>query len=354
VKRAHARNLGCLSAALLGALLAVPSCGARYVVVSGYYQAEMLARREPVDEVLASGVLSAGEEQRLRLFGEVKAFGATLGLSATGNYSTYARTWPHTIYNLSACKPLSFDPRTWWFPIVGTVPYLGFFTSEALDTQRLRLESQGYEVYTRVVNAYSTLGWFEDPVLPAMLTWSEAQVAETVLHELAHATLWIPGSVPFNESFASAVGEAASDQFLVQKYGRDSAEVSAAREATEDGLRFQALLQALYAELDSNYRSMATDEDKLRRKEELYASLDDRVLASEIVAKPRYLQVVRTQTWNNPRLMQFRTYNTGEAEFAVLLARSNHDIHAFIDAVRTATAGKPDPFAALAEAVAIP
>ncbi len=350
----RARRLGLFLLAGLAAATLLPSCGARYVAVSAVYQAEMLARREPVDELLATGTLSAGEEQRLRLFQEVKAFGRDIGLSATDNYSGYSRSWSRTIWNVSACPPLSFEPRTWWFPIVGTVPYLGYFSSEEAHTARVRLEDEGYEVHMRVVNAYSTLGWFQDPILPAMMSWTEPQVAETVLHELAHATLWIPGSVAFNESFANVVGQAAGDQFLAHKYGGDSKEVADARETDADWLAFRDILQGLYGELDAVYTGTLPEPEKVRRKEELYASLDDRVLESAIRNKPRYLQVVRTQTWNNPRLMQFRTYNSGEAEFAALMASSNGDIPTFITRVRELTRGQADPFAALRAAVAVP
>lgn len=328
------------------------SCGANYIIKSGFHQAELLSKREPVEAVLAGGSLSAGEEQRLRLFAEVKAFGATLGLKSTDNYSTYARTWDRRIWNLAACPELSFSAKTWWFPIVGTVPYLGFFTDEDMNTWRVRLEREGLEVSVREVGAYSTLGWFRDPVLPAMLRWDEPRIAETVSHELAHATLWIPGSVSFNESFASVVGEAAGDAFLVQKYGAESAEVRAARDGNHDWIVFQGLLAALYAELDAVYRDVtASDAQKRDRKAALYASLSDRVLASALRQKPRWLQLVRTSTWNNPRLAQFHTYNSGEADFAAVLTACEGDIECFIERIRTITAGKRDPFAALHRAV---
>ncbi|GDX83550.1 aminopeptidase [Deltaproteobacteria bacterium] len=335
--------------------LGASSCGGSYIIKSGFHQAELLSKREPVEAVLAGGTLSAGEEQRLRLFAEVKAFGATLGLRSTHNYGTYARTWDRRIWNLAACPELSFSAKTWWFPIVGTVPYLGFFTDEDMNTWRVRLQREGLEVSVREVGAYSTLGWFRDPILPAMLRWDEPRIAETVSHELAHATLWIPGSVDFNESFASVVGEAAGDAFLVHKYGAESAEVQAARDGNHDWIVFQGLLAALYEELDAVYRdSTASDAEKRERKAALYASLDERVLASTLRQKPRWLQLVRTSTWNNPRLSQFHTYNSGEGDFARVLAECNGDIGCFIEQIRSITAGRRDPFTALHEAVARP
>jgi predicted aminopeptidase len=236
---------------------------------------------------------------------------------------------------------------------VGRVPYLGYFTDPDMNTARVRLEAQGYEVAVREVGAFSTLGWFRDPILPAMLTWDEPRIAETVSHELAHATLWIPGSVDFNESFANVVGVRAGDQFLVHKYGEGSAEVQAARDADHDWIVFQALLGGLYADLDVVYRDAAlSDAEKTARKAELYATLDDRVLASDIRQKPRWVQIVRTQTWNNPRLSQFHTYNSGEADFAALLAADGGDVRAFIAHLHTITRGARDPFVALHAAVA--
>jgi predicted aminopeptidase len=350
----HKRTFRYLIAAFVCGLaaMAMPGCGARYIVVSAYYQAELLSSRQPVEKVLENGGLSAGEEQRLRLFAEVKSFGKDIGLSATHNYDTYARTWDRTIWNVCAAPPLSFEPKTWWFPIVGTVPYLGYFTEAEAQTQRIRLEAEGYEVYMRTVAAYSTLGWFRDPILPQMLRWDEPQIAETVSHELAHATLWIPGSVAFNESFASVVGTEAGNQYLAHKYGPESAEVVAAREGSHDWLVFQAVLDGLYRELDAVYRSpQLSDVEKTAQKAELYASLADRVRASTIRNQPRYLQAVRLQQWNNARLMQFRTYNSAEAEFQALLQRHDANIPAFIDDVRRITKGAKDPFAALGAAV---
>lgn len=322
-------------------------CGVHYVVSSAAYQAELLTSGEPVEAVLAGGALSVGEEQRLRLFAEVKAFGARIGLSATHNYDRYAVRWHRRIWNLSAAPPLSLAPRTWWFPIVGRVPYLGFFTDEAVGAWRTRLEGEGQEVHVREVGAYSTLGWFRDPVLPAMLRWNEPRIAETVCHELAHATLWIPGSVSFNESFASVVGEAAGDRFLVEKYGPDSAVVRAARDANHDSDVFTGLLVALARELEAVYGGAGTEPDRLAAKAALLAAFPDRVAAADLRDRESWVRYARAQTWNNARLSQFRTYNTGHAAFLAILDRHHGDLAAFIEDIRARTRGARDPFATL-------
>ncbi len=336
--------------ALLSAVF-LSGCGVRYVLLSAGYQLELLAKREPIERVMALGTLSAGEEQRLRIFEEVKTFGATLGLSATHNYGTYARTWDRTMWNLTACSELSLQPRTWWFPIVGRVPYLGFFTDGDVRAWRDRLERGGDEVYVREVGAYSTLGWFRDPVLPSMLRWEEARIAETVSHELAHATLWIPGSVGFNESFASVVGDAAGEAYLVQKFGVGSAEVGAARDADHDARVFSSVLAQLHDDLDALFRDpLRSEEEKRVVKADLYASLEARVAAADLRRTEGWLRRVRSSAWNNPRLSQFHTYNSGEGDFNAILRSCDGNLAVFIDRIRSIVRGRADPFVALSEA----
>ncbi|MFZ5480059.1 MAG: aminopeptidase [Myxococcota bacterium] len=342
-----------MSAFALLASALLPSCTFGYVVRSGIYQAELLASREPIDEVLADGGLAAGEEQRLRLVPEIKAYGKTLGLKSTENYDTLAVGWDRTIWNLSACEELSFQPVTWWFPVVGRVPYLGFFDVDEARAREQLLKEQGYETHLRTAGAYSTLGWFRDPVLPGMLRWPESDLAETVFHELAHATLWIPGSVSFNESFASFVGEAAAKSYLAHKYGPDAPETQEYLRAERDYVRFEKLLHGLYRDLDELYGDpKRTDEEKRTKKAELYNSLQARVVASDIEDRDRYLAALRRSPWNNARLMQFRTYNTNEQAFEALYAARGGDLLAFVGAVDEATRGQPDPFAAIEAAAA--
>lgn len=347
-KAALAAHLG------LGAALAATSgCGLPYVVRSASFQLELLGSGEPVDAVLASGTLSVGQQQRLRLFGQVKAWGAAHGFSATHNYDRYAVRWHRRIWNLSACPPYSLDARTWWFPIVGTVPYLGFFDEGDVARTRAGLEAEGLEVYVREVGAYSTLGWFRDPVLPTMLRWDEARIAETVLHELAHATLWVPGSVSFNESFARLVGEAAGDRYLVDTYGEGSPEVQRARDRRADGRRFTAVLVALHADLAALYAEPGLDEPtRAERKAALYASLEGRIRAAGFADADGWATWARREAWNNPRLSQFRTYNTGEAELAAIFAGQGGDVGRFIGEIRRLTRGRRDPWAAVREAAA--
>ena len=342
---------GLASAAAAVAIATIPGCGVAYVLRSGWYQAELLAAREPLGEVLASDALSVGARQRLLLVPELKAYGATLGLSATDNYDTVAVGWDRTIWNVSACDPLAFQPVTWWFPIVGRVPYLGFFTDTDAREREADLRASGYDVYVRTAGAYSTLGWFRDPILPGMLRWSEAQLAETVFHELAHATLWVPGSVAFNESFASFVGEVGARRWLVDRYGEASTEVASYDREDRDMRRYEALLHEVYRDLDTIFADTGRPEaERLAAKRAVFESIPDRILASDIEDRASWATYARRSEWNNARLVQFKVYNSGEDDFAALYAR-HPDLPSFIDALRRITRGAPDARSALADAV---
>lgn len=326
-----------------------------YLLQAGWHQAELLASRRPVEEVLATGGLGAGEEQRLRLVPRIKDFGARIGLEATDNYESYAWHWDRRIWNISASEPLRFQNRSWWFPIVGKVPYLGYFRREDADRLQARLEARGWEVWVREAGAYSTLGWFRDPLLPGMLRWSEGDLAETILHELAHATLWIPGSVSFNETFANVVGEAAARRYLVETYGEGSAPVVDWDDDAHDVVEWRRLLHDLYEDLDALYRDPALDDaTRRRRKAELFASLPERVEASALVRKRRFSAIARAGPWNNARMLQYRAYNDRDADFRAILAREQGDVAAFIAAIATITRNQRDPAAALRLAVQNP
>lgn len=341
--------------AALGVAACAPGCTVRYVLQSGYYEAELLTSRRPVEDVLASHALSAGEEQRLALVPKIKAWGQSIGLSATDNYDTYALGWSRTVYNLSASDPLRFQNVTWWFPIVGRMPYLGFFTPEEARRWQAPLETRGLDVWVRTAGAFSTLGWFQDPVLPGMLRWSEADLAETILHELAHATLWIPGSAMFNETFANVVGETAGRQYMIATHGADSPAIRAMDDDAHDGELWRSLLQQVYADLDAVYTDATLDDaQKLEKKQAILASLPDRVSAAGFRHPAGYLVAARSGPWNNARLLQYRTYDDHGDWFRVVLDRNHGDVRAFIDDVARITRGKPDPVAALKAAVQNP
>jgi predicted aminopeptidase len=345
---------GGLTALFLALALLIPGSPIGYLAQQGWYQAELLAGREPIDAAIASGRFRPDQVDKLKLVPEIKEYGRSIGLSASSNYDTINPDWDKTIWNLSACDPVRFRSKTWWFPVVGTMPYLGYFRLPDATERADALRLQGYDVYVRTAGAYSTLGWFRDPLLPQMLDWPEQALADTLLHELAHATLWIPGSVQFNESFANFVGEQASFGYLEHKYGPDSDPVKIARGRAQDRVKFRDMLHGVYTELDTVYTQPKLRRgERLVRKQAILATLVTRTAGLDLHEQALYVHSVRSGQWNNARLVQFRTYNRSHDWFAALLAQEDGDLRRFIDRLAEVTAGASDPYAALAIAVGV-
>ena len=341
-------------AGLITALAVLPGCMVRYVVKSARFEAALLAGRRPISKVLLSGSLPPDSTAKLALIPQIKLWGERNGLSRSHNYETINVRWQRTVYNFSACEPLSFTPRTWGFPIVGRVPYLGFFQEAEVQRYVRRYTRRGDDTWVRPVGAWSTLGWFRDPVLPAMLEWEEADLAEVLLHELAHASLWVRGNVDFNETFASVTGEVASDRWMVERYGVESAAVARMRQARNDDRIFHGIVHSLFKELDSTYRSAeGNDDDRLRAKNELFADLPDRVVQSGIIDQERYQDLARSDSWNNARLWQYRTYDADPGAFLTILDQENGDIASFILRLQKIIRRPGDPWMNLSSAARI-
>jgi predicted aminopeptidase len=331
-------------------LLVLPGCSVGYVLRSAWHQAELLHSREPIEKVRKSGRLTKQQLAALDVIEDVKKYGGTLGLRATKNYDSVALRYPRRIWNVTACAPLSFREKTWCFPIVGRVPYLGYFSEAEARRKGEELSRQGLDVYVQEVGAYSTLGWFKDPILPSMLEWGEFALADTILHELTHATVWVKGGVAFNESFASFVGEEGAFRYLEARHGRDSEAVRRAHASFEDGARWSELQHRLFLDLEKVYGDAAlSPEAKAARKAALFAELPGRATAAGFHEPARFVRAAREGVWNNARLALFRTYHSDRPAFETLLARRNGDLLRFIEDIRQ-IASRGEPFAELRKA----
>ncbi len=341
-----------LGALVLLALL-IPGCRAGYVIRSAWYQGELLASRESFEEARARPDISPKVLRGLALVEDIKAYGHEIGLKPTKAYQTISLDWDRKMWNISACQPLAFEPVTWWFPVVGRVPYLGFFREEDMERWKARLTAEGLDVYQRRIGTYSTLGWFSDPLLPGMLDGTEHEVAKLVLHELAHATVWIRGSVAFNESFASFVGDEAAEGYIIARHGPDSTQLQKANKDHEDSVLWRRLQRELYESLQAVYKDKAlTDEQKLARKAEIFAAFPALVAAAPFHDGDWAVRAATKGTWNNARLIQFRTYNDRRPIFEALLEKNGGDLLAFMEDVRKEASKGDDPWKALEAATA--
>lgn len=234
--------------------------GGCYILRQGWGQVDILLTRKPVRDYLA-GDAPPADKEKVRFILEVKEFGEReLGLKATDNYSTFYDTEGKPVsWVVTACRKDRFEPYTWWFPVVGTVPYKGFFDREDAVAQAKELEEEGYDVSLGTVGAYSTLGWFSDPILSTMLDDPGEALADLVLHELTHGHVYVSGRGDFNESLASFVGRQGSLEWFRKKYGENSPPYLRAIRRYADEERFDVFMHDLYTELDAWYRSSPPD-----------------------------------------------------------------------------------------------
>ncbi len=223
-------------------------------------QLTIVYNARPIDEVLADPSYPDSLKQRLRLIEEIKKFAIdSLGLTATKNYATlYDQHGKPLLMNLTAAEKFRLKAYTWYFPLLGTVSYKGFFNFEKGKSEALSLKNKNYDVEYAPVSAWSTLGWFRDPVFSGMLRRNEGQLAELIIHEMTHATIYLKSSVDFNENLASAVGETGAEKFLASRFGKQSAQLETYRNEQEDYNRFAKHLLAGTKKLDSLYKAIET------------------------------------------------------------------------------------------------
>jgi predicted aminopeptidase len=210
-QRGYAGRVGVLKRMLLLGLAAL-LCGCQTV---RYYdqairgQCVILAKREPITEVLADPRTPPEMRDKLRLILRLRMFAESeLRLPPNSHYLTYVDLErPYAIWNVYAAPEFSLEPKTWWYPFVGRLKYRGYFSKDPARAYAMRLRARHYDVHTEGVRAYSTLGYFSDPVLNTFLRLEESDLAELLFHELAHQRLFVSGDTDFNEAFATVVAE---------------------------------------------------------------------------------------------------------------------------------------------------
>ena len=236
-------------------------------------QLGLVASAKPIDQWLADPKVSDQLKQRLTRTKQIRKFAVQeLDLPDNGSYTKYAElNRPYVVWNVIATPELSMKPVQWCFPIAGCVDYRGYYRKE--DAQRFAhdLRSQGYEVRVSGVPAYSTLGWFNDPVLSTFIAYPEAEVARMLFHELAHQVAYAPGDTPFNESFATTVESIGVEQWLDKHGNPDSRERY--REFRQRKRDFIDLLTQHRQRLEEVFATDISDDEKRNQKALVITSL---------------------------------------------------------------------------------
>jgi predicted aminopeptidase len=320
------------------------ACSPGYVLQAGYQEAKILWRREPITELLNSSRFDGALSAKLDLVLRVRAFAEeTLGLRVGGSYATYARLDPdQVVHVVTAAERFRLEPYTWWFPIVGRVPYKGFFSAAEAQALAAQLELEGYDTYVRASAAFSTLGWFDDPLLSTTLQRDPIALVETVLHELLHNTKYIGGHANFDESFANFVGHRGAILFFEQARQPDALQEATRR--WEDALRFAQFLADVFADLDKAYTAGVT----LAEREDLFGHVQRRF--AQIAFHTDLYSGFGTVKLNNAILLHEQLYFDRLRLFEAVHQELGADLPSTIRKILESVARSDmDPYASLSE-----
>ena len=334
---------------LAAAYLALVPTG-RYLVRAAWAEGRILARRRSIDAIIADATTTPATAQKLELVLAARSFAAeSIGLRAKESFTTYSPLDRDTlVLVLSGAYRDKLVPHTWWFPIVGQVPYKGFFDFSAARVAAHDLDAAGFDVYLRPSPAFSTLGWFNDPLLSTSLRADSLELANTVIHELTHNTFYASGQTVFNESFANFVGARGSAWFFRSRGSPRAADEEDARWFDEKLLsRFWA---RLYASVDSAFAAHPSDSTaRLVARDTVYGrarrELVDVLGPQFRTFSPRALERVRL---DNAALLAHRIYDTDLDLFDEIWAREHGDLRRTVARIIELAKSRPeDPFGAL-------
>jgi predicted aminopeptidase len=256
-----------------GLLLSSAGCATlQYYAQSISGQMDVLSRRRPIQAVLDDPTAPESLKVSLRTVQEITAFAREhLLLPDNGSYGSYAELGrAHVAWNVFAAPELSLEPLRWCFPVAGCLSYRGYFDRGSAEKFAARLQSRGYDVYVAPVAAYSTLGWFEDPVIDGMLRRTDLKLARLLFHELAHQKLYLSGDTEINEAFADAVALIGVEEWQAHFPDRANPAFQSELAAEESFVRLALAYREL---LRGIYESGRADAEKRARKQALFAAL---------------------------------------------------------------------------------
>jgi len=293
---------------------------------------DLQSRAIPIDQLLEGKSLPPKLRGLLGQVAQIRSFAANNGLNMSDNYASYSELdRDAAVWVVTASAPLAFEPVTWSFPPFGSFPYLAWYDQG--DAQRFAdgMAQRGLDVHVRGAAAYSTLGWFADPILSTMLTRGASVTGDfvnTILHESVHATVYVDGQGYFNESLALFVADRMTPLYLRKTFGDNSAQVRAYGEQQQRRAVTDELALTAYQRLEAVYGSDLSDIEKLAAKHTILTELEDAIGATGEI--------------NNASLEGFRTYRVGLDSFAALFEHCGGKWERFLAATRQI---RPDYFA---------
>jgi predicted aminopeptidase len=308
-----------------------------YALKMGKGQATIIINARPFDEVYNDPEVSIDVKEKLRTIERIKQFAYdSIGLKRSDNYSSfYQQPEDQIIFVVTACEKFKLKPYEWNFPIVGTLPYKGFFKKDEAQVESDRLKSLGYDVNIGNASGWSTLGWFNDPVLSQMLKLPEGDLAELIIHELTHGTVFIPDSAEYNENLATFVGVTGAAWYLTSVYGKDSQEYQEYINSGSDAdLRTDFMLScakyadSIYSAIPANAESLYRIKTRLRLFDTIAARAARLPLKSDSTYSVRLRKHLDKS--GNTILMNYIRYSGKQSDFQKEFLNSGQNLRIYL------------------------
>jgi len=314
--------------ALIALLLATSGCAnLLYLSKLGWHQSFVTFRSVPVQEVLADAQVDDLTKGKIQFVQEVKRYGEErLGLRKTKNYSTFFEVKGPVLHVITACERDRLHLYSWDFPIVGKVTYKSFFRADEALKEKELFNHKGYDTFLQQVPAYSTLGWLKDPIFSSMLEWNQGVLAEVILHEMVHATVYFKDRTDVNEQLATFIGNQGAIDFLTERYGPESREVREAIYGQEDDLLFSGWVEQACQQLSAYYGREISKEEKLKGRESLFQSIRENFQKMKGQFKTDAYRNVDKVELNNAVLLAYRRYVSRLEKFEALYEYFSRDL----------------------------
>ena len=357
-------RLGWIGWLLLGvvggaALIVAATPMGRYLVRGAWEEARILSRRKSIAGLVADSRTPPATRAKLELVLAARKFAVdSLGLPTKQVFTKFAQLDHDTlVLVLSGTRRDALVPASWWFPVVGRVPYKGFFDFAAAARAERDLAAEGYDTYLRPAPAFSTLGWFNDPLLSTTLSDDPLFIVQTVIHELTHNRLYLPGEAVFNESFAEFVGNRGTVEFFLARGDATNARTAEARWTDERLLG--TVWERAYREIDSVFKALpyagaaransggdsVVRTSRLTGRDSVYARV--RRLLVDTIA-PQLATIDKTYgarvRLDNAALLARRIYATGLGDFERAWERDGRSVRRTVDRIAQAAAAGGDPY----------
>lgn len=313
--------------------IVVSGCQIPYLMKNAYEQIHILNKRTSIQNILINENIDKETKRKLTLAIEAKNFAETeLQLNPSKNYHSFVHLdRPYVTYVLSASPKWELNHYLWKYPFLGTLPYRGYFNEKNALEEEESLKKENLDTYIRGVTAYSSLGWFDDPIYSSMLSYEDHDFVSTIIHELVHSTIYIKSEADFNERLATFISNIGTEIFYLKKEGPQSLSVKKIRNENEDEKIFSKFISKEINDLEGWYKTNKSPPDFLKRESRLTHIVEQFKKYIWPQLKTNKYEYFKSIKLNNAKLLIYKTYLMDLSDLELLFEKKNKNFKDFLN-----------------------